>query len=79
MGSDLYGRKGISWHGLVLTYKKRENERNINDDEEKVQLTNLYFDHICRNDSSQTAYAVCSIMDLVYRQIRREVPALKKW
>lgn len=78
MSSDWYGRKGITWHGSVLPHKKRENERNMNEYGEKVELPKLSFDHICRNDSSQKAYAVCFIIQLVCRQIRREVSELKK-
>lgn len=72
--------KGINWNGSVLTYKKQK-ERD--DELEKltkdhVLLKRVYIDHVCGNGTGQNTYAVGSILELVFRWIRKEVPNLKR-
>lgn len=80
--SDWHGWKGMSWHGIVVTYRLKENGEgtNGNEDErsENVRATkNLYLDHVCRNDPNQTAFSVASIVELVCRLVFNELSAMK--
>lgn len=43
----------------------------------KPRVKNIYLDHVCRNDTNQTAPAVCSIIELVCRNVRAMLPSLK--
>lgn len=59
---DWYGQGGLRWHGSVVTYRANAPDGA---DANKVYLKNLYLDHVCGNSTEQTAYAVCSILELV--------------
>lgn len=60
--TDWYGQKGLSWQGSVLTYKISTPNGGEHD---MVYLKNLYLDHVCGNSTEQTAYYLCSILELV--------------
>ena len=72
--TDWYGRMGMSWHGTVVSYKPRNVE--ISTVGVNGAMKNLYIDHICRNDSNQTAYAVASIMELLCRVLQSQIPSM---
>lgn len=78
--TDFYGLKGMSWHVSVVTYRRRlvDGLDDGSTDGENVVLKKLYLDHVCRNDTDKNAYAMCSILELVFRRIRKEVPNLKR-
>lgn len=63
--SDWYGRKGMSWHDSVVTFRMVPGEQEEMGDNDTVKIKNLYFDHVCKNDSSQTSFQVCSILELL--------------
>lgn len=75
---DWCERKGISWHSSVVTYKVRQNNDDDVPEGDKVKVKNVYLNHIPNNDSNQTAFAVCSILELVCRQVRLLIPSLQR-
>lgn len=51
--SEWYGRKGISWHGTVVTYmQKRLSSSSTETGKNGVETTNLYLDYVCGNEGS---------------------------
>lgn len=74
---DFYGKKGISFHGSVITYKERSIPGTSTQPVSQVQLRNIYLDHVCRNRSHQSAFAVCSILELVCRYVSKHLPFRK--
>ena len=71
--TDFFGKKGMSWHGTVVTIKPKMdgiatvgtgNDGNSNS-VNTINTKNIYFDHICRNDTSQKALSTASILELV--------------
>lgn len=80
--SDWYERNRMSWHGTVVTYwAKEESAEGAGDVENRGDgisaPKNLYQDHVCRNDTNQTAFAVVSIAELVCRLIDQDLQAAK--
>lgn len=65
--SDWYGRKRMSWNGNVVNYSVQQDENGENGGTGSVKLYTIYLDHICKNDSNQTAFVLCKILELVYR------------
>lgn len=61
--SDWYKHKGMSWHGTVPTFKSAcantEVEGQTGNVYEKLFTKNLYFDHICKNDTNQPPLLLC--------------------
>lgn len=67
-------------HGSVVTYKvSEEGERNSGDSSKrKLNLTNIYLNHVYGNSTDQIAFSVCAILDLVFRKQRELVPSISK-
>lgn len=90
---DFYGRRGISWHGTVVTYVPKPTETELTRSEghgqtprsdgqggkrpKDIQIKHLYYDHICRNTSKQDAYAVLALIELVCRRIKKDKPTIE--
>lgn len=80
--SDWYGRKGMTWHGRVITCRAVNTDgtettgSNNDKGEQRYMMKNFYLDHIGKNGTNQTAFAVASIMELVCRVISRDLPSM---
>lgn len=75
--TDWYGQKGLSWHGGVVTYRT-DRDKTQNSEGNEVHLRNIYLDHVCGNSTDQNAYSVCTILELICRKVREEVPTIKE-
>lgn len=75
--TDWHGQKGLSWHGGVVTYRT-ERDRTRRSESRYVHLRNIYLDHVCGNSTDQNAYAVCTVLELICRKVREEVPSIRE-
>ena len=63
--------------------KKRNSERVERPSKETIQKAKgifkyLHLDHICRNDTNQTAFAIASILERVCHAVSTKIPSLKR-
>lgn len=72
--TDWYGRKGLSWHGYLVTYSTAVPGGG---DEDRLYLKDLYLDHLCVNSTEPTAYSVCCILELVCNLVSPLLPPMK--
>jgi hypothetical protein len=69
---DHYGKRGISWHGSMITYYTV----NEIDGVRVVEPNNIYMDHIVENENKQDVLSVVSILEAVIIGIKKWFPHL---
>jgi hypothetical protein len=64
---DHYGKRGISWHGSMITYYTVSEIDGVR----TVEPNNIYMDHIVENENRQDVLSVVSILEAVIIGIKK--------
>lgn len=74
---QFFGKKGISWHGVVVFYLpyKYDDEGNYIGGEE---LSTLFYDRIINGDTKQDVGAVTSLLEAAMMRVRIDLPSVKE-
>lgn len=77
-----YGKRGLSWHGCLVTYYRPKQVTWETSDGTSVEVTeaervNVYIDQIMDGDNKQEVAAVGSMLEAALEHVHRELPPIE--
>jgi len=72
-----FGKRGLSWHGCLLTYFRYKEEIVNNAVVPSAERVNVYLDQILEGDNQQNAGAVAGMVEAALEFFHSELPDLE--